>query len=748
MKNSYLKISLIVLINAAGKAFAINTNDSIPTKDRQDSQIFLNAESDSKPRQVSLGLPTTTTSAVQIFEDGLPVSYYIYQMYPYKSWHGGASAKTTSSMGPMESSMRYGEINNYVDSYNKIGTREFSGAIHYTYGSWGQQKFDLNLSGPLANGWKYALSTYQNFDPGSNHTVTPYFKDRHQFYKGVISKELSEGRGHAALVYQYVDYQYIQENYGPFIFVGDGSVKEIDGFRMGRDSYRPEVSSFEFMDFKTGQQCSMNFKDGNTDLTHHLTFTLDYYINEKMHLDVRSRFKRGTSIHGAGTLAGILNVDDKAGYSYTDGRPYIGNLQSRSILHFDAFDRSWMNNVELQIKEKSHTLRTGIDYHYNHGGTTTSSAVFAHEVKADPKQLLFKGSPFYNYNTGAEYYDGYENKAAIYIKDDWRIRPGMSLAAFLRAEFLNIHGRSANNQGDDTSNNRYPGFNLTKGKITRFKENFLNGAVGIDFNTRLVAGLTLKAQGIITRMHNTIFDYGGFYDPSTNPTDTKFAQAGFGYKNNWINIVSQLVYITQSNYKTRSVFQHALLKETAGYPIGFIESVTLPVTYDIASLGWTTDAMITPFKGFNLHVQFTIRDPKYKNFSFSPTFSDGVTEVYDFSDRNVTNLHKVEFTLDPSYSYNDWRFWLSMRYISKQYINKTNSLYFKERIETFGGIDYKLNDHCKFSINVINLLNQTGASGRISSADLVEDASGFNNYLMSGTFIRPFTVELGVKIDF
>ena len=158
--------------------------------------------------------------------------------------------------------------------------------------------------------------------------------------------------------------------------------------------------------------------------------------------------------------------------------------------------------------------------------------------------------------------------------------------------------------------------------------------------------------------------------------------------------------------------------------------------------------MITPGNGFSLHVQFTVRNPKYKNFVFSPTFSDGVTEHYNFSDRNVTALHKMELTLDPSYTYRDWRFWLSARYISKQYINKTNSLYFKERIETFGGIDYNLNSHCKLNVNVINLFNQKGASGLISSADLVEDASNYKNYLMSGTFIRPFTIEFGVKINF
>lgn len=749
MKLSRQLILVVYLLSALTiNAQDTAISDSVKTENKQDNGIFLNAESDSKPRQISLGLPTTTTSVVQIFEDGMPVSYYIYQMYPFKSWHGGVSASSTSSMGPMETSMRYGEISFYADSKNRQGGDKFGGKLNYTIGTWGQHKIDVNISGPIARGWGYSLSTYQNFDPGSNHTISPELKDRHQFYKGVLSKKFHNGRGGMSLVYQYVDFVSIQENYGPFIFVGDGSVEEYPGFRLGIDSYRPEIGSFTFMDMKTGELRTMSYKDGNTDRTHHATFTLDYNLGKGIHLDVRSRFKTGTSVRGSGNLSGVENVNADAGYTYADGGVFSGKLQRRNVLHFDAFDTSWMNNAEIQMKRGNHKIRIGADYHHNHGGTITSSVNLAHEVKSDPKQLYFNGKDFYNYNTAGEYYSGYEHKIATYAKDEWKMTKDVDLAAFVRVEYLNIHGESANNINGDTSNNRYPGFNLTKGKITTFKENYLNGSVGLDLNIHISGGLSFKAQGIFNSVHNTIFDYGGFYDPNTNPTDTKFAQGGLAYKNEWINLVSQLVYINQSNYNTRSVFQHALTKEVAGYPAGFIESVTMPLTYNIESLGWTTDAMITPFKGFNLHAQITIRNPKYKDFIFSPTFSDNVTEHYDFSGKNVTNLHKVEVSLDPSYTYKEWRIWLSARYISKQYINKTNSLYFKERIETFGGIDYRLNTKCKLSMNVINILNQKGASGKISSADLVEDVSGYKNYLMSGTFIRPFTIEFGVNIDF
>lgn len=39
----------------------------------------------------------------------------------------------------------------------------------------------------------------------------------------------------------------------PFIYVGDGSVKEIPGFGLGTSSYLPNVSDMVYMDMRTGE---------------------------------------------------------------------------------------------------------------------------------------------------------------------------------------------------------------------------------------------------------------------------------------------------------------------------------------------------------------------------------------------------------------------------------------------------------------------------------------------------------------
>lgn len=712
----------------------------------KNSALYLNAESDSKPREISLGLPVNRFAAVPIFEDGMPVSYYIFNLLPFKSWHGGASASRNGTMNPMETSMRFCGIGTYVDSYNKFGQDRFGGVISYTLGSFGQNKFDVNLSGPIAGGWQYSVSTFQNFDPGSNAPVLPTLHDRHQFYKGVLTKAFNDGRGRMSLVYQYVNYLTMMDNYGPFIFVGDGSVKPYNGFSLGTDCYIPNISTFPYMDMKTGEMKEHMYRD--IDRTHHLTFLLDRALESGVHLDVRSRLKTGISSRGSGMLAGIETVGPDAGFTYADGTPFSGILQKRNIMQFEAFETSWMNNAEIQFRKGRHSIRAGADYMFNHGGDNESTALMAHQVCANPDVLYRNGSLTFNYNTSADYYDGYEHKAAVYIKDDWRISKSVFLAGFVREEFHNIHGEAANNIGDDKSNTRFPGFNLTLGKITHFNENFFNWSAGIDLNVKIYGGLSFKANGVFNRIHTNINNYGGYYYPTTNPTDTWFAQAGLSYVNRWINVVSQFVFISQSNYNNRANFQHALQKPVGDFPVGYIETVSLALNYGIESLGWTTDAIIHPFKGFDLHLNILLRDPKYKDFVFKPTFSDGVTEEYDFSGNNVTSLNKYEFTMDPSYSFGKWKFWLTARYISKQYVNKTNSLFFKGRWETFGGIGFTINKHFKLSLDLINILNQKGASGDIGPADLITDTSEYQNYVMSGSFIRPFTMELGINVNF
>ena len=729
----------------AQEAIADSTKSSSGDSNRN---VLMNASFASQPRQISLGLPIS--GYAYIYEDGLPVSYYNYQVYPYKSWHSGVSHETIHTMGPQDMALKYGVITYSVDSKSKLADDHLEGKVNYTLNHFGRHMVDANVSTPVGKGWGVSIGTYHNFDPGSNHLDMTSLQESVHFYKAALSKTWNEGRGKAGFVYQYSQFKEIIENYGPFIFVGDGSVKEYEGFKLGTDQYRPADNMVKYLDVETGRMTEQDIDEGNTNKIHNVNFLLDYLWDNGTKLAVHSKFKHGHSFRSNTTVMGVSDVTSDRGYTYEDGTPYVGKVQTRRMLHFDGFEHSWMTNAELTGKSKDHRhkWRAEIDYWLNNAGVSTSMYLLGHEVKKDPKQLLLNGSDGYSYNSYAEYYDGYEHKLFGLVSDEWSVCNRLWLYAGARAEFLNVRGDAANDTYE--GNARHVGFSLVDEGVTKnhFNNSHFNYSLVGSARFALLPGFGLLSEYSTATIHSQLFHYGTYISPSLESMPTTYFRGGVYWKNKWIDLTSQITYITMKNSQERPNFSHVLTKDVGDMKAGMSESFTTPYYYDMSTLGWLTDAVITPTDGLSIHVMFTIRDPKYKNFKITPTFSDGITEEYDFTDKTITALSKMELEIEPSYRFGDWRIWLSARYFSKQYINKTNSLYFNGRWETFGGVEYKLNRHLSFAATVVNILNQKGASGSINSADLITDPKPYENYVMAGTFIRPFTFEFTTRLSF
>jgi len=744
---SRFRLSVVMVTLLCSICAGARDND-IKTVDKQSSSSFVNASSDSKPREISLGLPNSAWGNVTIFEDGLPVAGNIAPVFPFMSWHCGVG-DGMSNIGPMETAMRYNDINYYIYSTSNTGIGEkVGGTASYTFGQYCQHKLDIYLHGPISDkGWYFTLSTYQNFDPGSNHLSCSKYQNRHQFYKGTLSKVFKNGKGNMSLVAQYVDYFEVVGNCGPFVFVGDGSVKQLDGFKLGHDSYLPQDTQMTFMDMKTGKMVTRDLNLDNYCRTFSSVFNLSYNFDQSSNLVVRSRFKWSDMEDLSRSILSIAKVEKDAEFTYADGTPFSGNLQYRAFLDKNSYEHSWINNAEFSKRFlPSLDTKFGADLNVCSRGAVFSSANCAHEVCANPQTLYLKGNAYYNYNTSGQYYEGIETKAMLYGHYDWKIAEKWLSEGFIRAGVNVIDGKAANNIGDDTSNTRYPGYNLTVGKINDVKCVNPDWAIGCNVRYKVLPELQLNLEPIFTSTHTTISDYCSAYLPTTKPTQTLLLRAGLTYSTESLNLSAQLTYLSQENKVERATFAHKLTKDVGDMKAGTYESRLLPVEYGISSLGLVVDANWVHKCGFSLHGQMILRNPKYKNFTFDPVFSDGVTEHYDFSGKHITAMPQLEFTLDPAYRIKNWNFHLTARYLSRTYINKTNTLFFSGRVETFAGIDFALNKHLLFNVNFINLLNQTGAMGAIPSADLVEDTSQYSNYLMAGTFIRPFTVELGITV--
>lgn len=721
------------------------TNDSILENRRSNQNVMLNASSATAPRTISLGIPSSGSA---IFEDGLPVSFYLGFFPGHWSWHNGLNTQSMSLSTLDESALRVGIIGYFPSTTSKVTAPKLEAGINYSLNQYGQHQIDLNVGAPLGNGWGFNLNTYQNFDRGSNHLDMSYLQDRIQFYKLAISKTFANGKGRASLTYNYMSTMSLAENYGPFIFVGDGSVKEFDGFDLGHDQYLPNLDRYTYIDPKDGQTKTRNFTDDGLTKSHMATFNLNYRFNNGNELDFRSRVKTIHTDIANLLLGSISQVATTVGYTYKDGTPFAGNVQSRFYSNYDTTDSDWMNTIELRGKNSQHDWFVAADAWFDHTSQSTFTGNFAHEAKKDPKQLLFNGQYYYVFNTGANYFNGNETKIAIYGRDQWKPTQRLTLTGGVRLEYMNVSGKAANNVGDATNNNRTPGWTLLSPGVTKndISENWINTAATFTAYYRVTPGFALQADALATYRRPEITEYGTAKSPVTDVKSNYMFRAGINYRNSWIDAQSLITYLVQKNNFTNSLWTHTLTKAAGGFPEGYQESVYIPSFYNIDALGWTTDIVLTPFKGFSFHGLVNLRAPRYRDYKFEPVFSDGYREIYDFSDKKVTGISSVEIELEPSYSINKWRFWASARYYSRQYINITNTLYFNPRWETFGGVDFNLSDKVSFGVNVINFLNQKGASAGIQAASLATDATPFKNYLTSGTYIRPFTLEFSTRI--
>ena len=750
MKISQIIFTVILLAGMPTWATAQQevSKDSIPsTREEKNRNVMLNAKNDREPRQISIGLPAQF--AADIFEDGLPVAELYWPVMPSTTWRNSLSLSSNKLMSLGESALLFGKMENIVSSENRHGGDKFLGLGRYSFNHFGKQQVDFNVSGPIAKGWGYTLGSYQSFDPGSNKLDVMSLQDRMEIYKAGINKRWNNNKGEVSLLYQYSANTTFADASGPFYFNGeDGSVEPFEDFNLGRDQYLPHYRAFHYLSLEDNKEYDVNIEKANRDHAHQLTLNFKYTWDNGTTLTVGSKLKDAQQRTATYNIAGIFEVTEADGYTYEDGTPYAGYVQNRHARRPYGIERSWMTSAQLTGKagkRQQHSWRIGLNEWFSYQSMSYPTGLLPHEVKKNPRILLNNGQQMTAFNSGADYYLGHENRLAAYFSDDWTVNDRLWLSAGFRLDWQKLHGKGAfstdvDGNVFDPSNIRRPGFTVATGKLYPFKGNWLNPSFTFNGRYRIVGGLGVLGEAVFVQQRPNMQDYAGCDLPNESPVISDILKGGIYFNNDWLELTSQVFHIQQTNYKSRTQFTN---------PNDQSETVTIAVLYDVATGGWTTAAVITPFKGFTFHGLLTLQNPLYKNFNFQPVFKDGPGEKYNFTDKNVTAISKMIIELDPSYQIEKWRFWLSFRYQSKQYINKTNTLYFKGRWETFGGIDYTLNDHLSFSLNLVNILNQKGASGNIGAADLATDVSKYqHHHLMAGNYIRPFTLELGASIKF
>lgn len=700
-----------------------------------DHGVMLNAKDATEPRQVEIGLPMSYT-AVSV--DGLPAVYYYWPNTTSNHWRGEQLLARQGLQNIATTAIKFGEIGYGVDSYMERGGEKFKGKLKYQTNTFGAQNFDLNLSGKLAKKTYFTLSTYQNFDPGSMNLKFTNYIDRAQFYTAGFTHLFNDDRGRFSVFYKYNETHPLTAlaNYAPFTYDGDGKVSELKNFRMGRDSYLPVDGMMQYRDVKTGKLVTDNLYDIIKTRTHEATALLDYDLGNNLSLAVKGKFSHSKGHSGDQLTMGFYEDADA---TYADnGDAFHGTIQRR-LSQINAFCvKDAMLVAELQKKTASHDWAFGINELYSNIDYARSTTQYYHEVAPNPRKLIYNGAEYANLNGSTEYDKGFENKLAAYVNDTWRVSRNFRMGYGARVELFNL---GVDYIGDKRFSDFHIGANYTDAEgnkktvgITHHTNTGLNYAVSVSPTYNITHNFGLTGEINFLRQYRHLEAYSGTSLPYYNNRPFILGRAGIFFNSSFVNLVSAFTYARRTNDYSRLTVMSENPNE---------DPVMVGASSGIETMGWTTDAMFTPFKGFTFHAMVTLQSPKYTGYKF-----EAFNKTYDFSGKTVTKQSKLIVELDPNYTYDRFNIWASFRYYGKQYANVGNSVYFNGRWETFAGASYKASKMLTFNVNVVNFLNQRGAQGTIPGSELITDGSQYAGTIMAGNYIRPFTVEFGAKLNF
>lgn len=700
-----------------------------------DHGVMLNAKDATEPRQVEIGLPMSYT-AVSV--DGLPAVYYYWPNTTSNHWRGEQLLARQGLQNIATTAIKFGEIGYGVDSYMERGGEKFKGKLKYQTNTFGAQNFDLNLSGKLAKKTYFTLSTYQNFDPGSMNLKFTNYIDRAQFYTAGLTHLFNDDRGRFSVFYKYNETHPLTAlaNYAPFTYDGDGKVSELKNFRMGRDSYLPVDGMMQYRNVKTGELVTDNLYDIIKTRTHEATALLDYDLGNNLSLAVKGKFSHSKGHSGDQLTMGFYEDADA---TYADnGDAFHGTIQRR-LSQINAFCvKDAMLVAELQKKTASHDWAFGINELYSNIDYARSTTQYYHEVAPNPRKLIYNGVEYANLNGSSEYDKGFENKLAAYVNDTWRVSRNFRMGYGARVELFNL---GVDYISDKRFSDFHIGANYTDAEgnkktvgITHHTNTGLNYAVSVSPTYNITHNFGLTGEINFLRQYRHLEAYSGTSLPYYNNRPFILGRAGIFFNSSFVNLVSAFTYARRTNDYSRLTVMSENPNE---------DPVMVGASSGIETMGWTTDAMFTPFKGFTFHAMVTLQSPKYTGYKF-----EAFNKTYDFSGKTVTKQSKLIVELDPNYTYDRFNIWASFRYYGKQYANVGNSVYFNGRWETFAGASYKASKMLTFNVNVVNFLNQRGAQGTIPGSELITDGSQYAGTIMAGNYIRPFTVEFGAKLNF
>lgn len=727
------------------------------------SNVMLNASADNGPRVVNIGLPASV-GGTTILENGLPVTYDYTGMMATSVWRKDVGINTFDVLDVPTTAIFACDVGVSVSSWTNRGTDTFRGALEMTTNSFGLMRADFGVSGPLTKGLYYSLTGFLNYDPGTFRSNISRFMDQTQILKAVLNKRYTNGQ--IGIQYKYANSEAITLKNSPYIYHKDGKVTALPGFEIGKDAYLEQSGKVNAIDPLTGKHVEWDAMKDAGATSHVVDLMGDHTFDNKMIFDYTARFQTSNAGQYNPYITSITqttydNQNPQIGdnrYYYVDNPQagYTGLVQNALMIYNPKSRKTTlMARAELSRKSQAHTWMIGLhNWYYNVDKATSATYSYQYEVAPNPKGLGYQqwnGNQWQNisdqygnraYNGAMQYYNGKENILALIATDKWNISPTITANLGARLQWHRIDG-----DWYPEANRKASGTNWVSGTTAKIKKDFyaVTGTASIVWKAFQNLGtqnspISLGFLGDVYYIQQSfgLSSYAGADDPRLKKSEIPGFSAGIYFNHPMLNIVSKITKIKRTNFTNNSTFNRTLED-------GTVETQKQTITYDVSTVGWTTDILFKPFKGFQLHALLTLQNPKYENYEF-----EVFGQHYSNNGNIARSVSKTLIEIDPSYTFSKFKIWASARYFSKEFANYPNTLVFAGRWETFAGINYKYDKNIDFSLSAVNLLNQNGAQGTISGTNTTtaQQAEALYDKPLAGTYIRPFTIEFKTRILF
>ncbi len=702
-------------------------------------------------------------------EDGLPLMSTQFQFAVIDMFHRadatvarleairGGSASVSTANSP-------GGIFNFI---SKVGTPKFRGAAKVTSGIQGDGnglvRTDVNLGGPLTNGWVYNLGGFFRHDEGARDLPFPanqggQFKanvmkphergfikfygkalnDQVIFYKQLPVTDLDNPKAFPGFDLNTSTLIVDVENDIPSA-ADPGTTRHYDASDgVGVQNYGGGIQIFH--ELGKGWQLSNNLKYGYFEFDHfqssghnllpivtgpnrihrlsNETFN-SYTYRDAVTGELLARFENGVPAAenkigdkvlltlGKTVTYEVHDVIEQLRLSKTAGRheltagTYFGYSDIRNTLNLDFVLGRFEPNPRLI--------------------SLTHPNPYA-DVAGQPAELEFtdpKGYFAYGFGTYTNF-SGNSRIQAIFLNDVWQVNDKLNLDLGLRFEFSNHQGRK---ERWDTPAQRdsLTGFPLGQdGDPATFYDEFFKRGTDDFFDYDFDYAYWSGSLGLNYRIEENL----AFYSRLTR--GVKAPEMTY-YINNFVNIdfekgfeeeIIQGEAGVKVNSRRLSFLLTGFYSRLNNVPFqqlvvsGDIGQFT-PATFNSTrTIGTEIEAVLRLNDQLNIDFIATVQDPKFVDFNYyninrtGANFDDDFIEEFDGN--TINEVPRFSLDVTPVYRTGRWSGFFNWRYIGERYANRRNTLEFPAFSRFDAGLSVQLSGYATVSMNVINMFNSAG----------------------------------------